>query len=141
MEKKEKKKKRKDTLSGVLTNSICSTDLELPPWTGGCQREQTAEPGDCDKPVSGILGGGIRSPPRVLCLLPIAVSDSRSSPDHFELSLSALKKHRAELTEQNRRRCSDVNVCEASYPSGSLPRPLQFLTSPNNSQESGRCTR
>lgn len=57
-----KKRKRKDTLAGVLTNSICSADLERPPWTGECQQEQTAEPGDFDKPVSGILRGEIRSP-------------------------------------------------------------------------------
>lgn len=54
---------KKDRLSGVLTNSICFTDLELPPRTGECQQEQTAEPGDSDKPVSGVLRGEIRSPP------------------------------------------------------------------------------
>lgn len=57
-----KKRKKTDTLAGVLTNSICSADLERPPWTGACQQEQTAERGNSDKAVSGTLRGEIKSP-------------------------------------------------------------------------------
>lgn len=57
------KKKKKDTLSGVSTNSICSTEVAIPPWTGECQQEWTAELGDFDKILSGITRGDVMSLP------------------------------------------------------------------------------
>lgn len=41
-------------VSSVSTNSICSSEVAIPPWTGDCQQKQTPESEDFDKiPVGG----------------------------------------------------------------------------------------